>query len=377
MTRLQKEIEFPLFHLGTVPDSTGKPVTFTPGLLREMERNSNFVARAGILQAPVKYDHPAFGAPDKENHGKMVRYQVRNNSLFAVGTNWSERLQQDKAREARIAYSPEFVSEFTYIDPTTNQTVKLGPTVVGLAMLGGDRPAIKNLRPVSQFEFGENVGPADAFLMREELQNSGMLSEYCEDARYFAEVTNDARRFFSEHKDEENMDDKEVQRLLAEQDKKWSDRFEIFQKETEKKVHSFSEESKRVAKVDGLVAKLKDEKPIGQIALDAYRVALLEPTEANVQAFAEKLPAFIAPGGMAGAGDNAGDDEPTAEPKALASVRVKHFSDRSKYEVLLSQATADLAKMKPKLFSEAKATTVEQRLAVTKQYVVEREAAAN
>ena len=379
---LAKEIEFPLFHLGTVPDSKGVPVTFTPELLREMEKNSTFVSQAGILHAPVKYDHPAYGAPDKENHGKMIRYQVRNNTLFAVGTNWSDRVQADKREEKRIAYSPEFVSEFEYPDPVTGTMKKIGPTVVGLSLLGSDRPAIKNLKPFSSFEFGEAIGPADEFMIRQELRSAGYVSEYCDGTHFYAEVENDARRFSERSDSEDDMDEKDFKRLLEENDKKWEDRFTKFEKQTDERVKSFSEEGKRVEKIRAFCETVNKEKPIGKLALDRLQEALTNPTEETVRAFAESLPAFIMPGGVAGEKKTGADgkvieDDDPDEPKALASVRPKHFSDRSKHETLLAQATDDLQKIKPKLFSEAKATTVDARLGVLKQYVIEREAEAN
>ena len=367
-------------------------MTFTPELLRQMERNSNFVARAGILQAPVKYDHPAFGAPDKENHGKLVRYEVRNNSLFTAGTNWSERLQADKAREARLAYSPEFVAEFSYPDPISGKMVTLGPTVVGLAILGGDRPAIKNLKPLAQFEFGENVGPADEFLMREELRAAGMVSEYVDGQHYFGEVENDARRFFSESQKEHTMTDQEIKDAIAAGVKagvaaELNTAVAAAVAPLQQQIKSFSETSKREGVVRAFCEAVKTTKPslntlsLGRLEKILLHSDMTDPLAEEVKAFVESLSAVIVPAGR-GKGKEADVDvdeeqQNFEEPPNLARIRPSHFADRSKNETLLAAAITDLEKAKPKLFSEAKAVTLEQKLAVTKQYVVEREAAAN
>jgi hypothetical protein len=382
---LAKEIEFPLFHLGTVPDSTGTPVKFTPELLREMARNSNFVTQAGILHAPIKYDHPAHGAADKENHGKMVRYEVRGNSLFAVGTNWSDRVKADKAEEKRIAYSGEFVNEFSYPDPASGKMVKLGPTVVGLALLGSDRPAFKNLKPFSAFEFSEEISPVDAHETRQELRSAGLLSEYCDGTHFYAEVENDARRF--SERQEQTMTDAEIQAAIAAGVaplKTANDTLVASNKELSDQLRQFTETSARKTAAHEFTESLKtDKKYLGKIPTEMLEDILADPTmpapvATKVKAFCAALPAFIAPGGVAGKkADADGDDDDVDEPKNLAALRPKHFAERSKYELMLVAGTDELQTIKPKLFSEAKATTVEARLAVTKQYVIEREAAAN
>lgn len=375
---LRKTIEFPLFHVGQFTSQDGSQVPITDALLRQIEKNTNFILKSKVLQAPIGYDHPA---KDSHAHGTLVGTRYHGGVLYAQGTDWSDALVADVKASKRLAYSGELHPKFSYpAGDGSGKMIEVGPAVVGLAILGSQRPAIKNLKPLSEFEFAEGTAPADAFETREELRSAGLVSQHVDGHQFFGEVENDARRFFSEEKDDDTMDEKEFQRRIDEQEKKWSERFDTFKADAEKKIQSFSEESKRAAEIDEYCSTVGKEKPMGVIALGNLRKALTAPTVENIKAFAESLPAFIAPGGMAGkknADGTPADEEEAPEPKSLASVRVKHFADRSKNETLLAQAVADLEKIQPKLFSEAKATTLEQRIAVTKQYVVEREAAAN
>lgn len=377
MGRLQKEIEFPLFTVGLIPDSKGKPFNFTRELGMSMARNSNFALQSGILQPPIRYDHPAFGATDKENHGTFKRFEFRDNSLFAYATNWSERLQADKAREARIAYSGECVEDLEY--PDGNGTMKkLGPCVVGMAILGGDRPAFKNLKPLTKFEFAEGVSDVDAFEIVAELRKSGLIAETVEGTHFFGEVTNDSRRFFSEqHGTENDMDEKEFQKRLEENDAKWDKRFSEFVKTTEAKVQSFSDESQRIGKINAFCETVRTEKPIGKLALERLREAMKNPTEETVRAFVESLPAFLAPNGKAeekAAGDKKdrdGDDK--SEPEALAKVRPRTFSDP--HDPAIMPAVLAFGEFKPEAFKGIESDT-RAKIEKTAQYVRARDLGA-
>lgn len=378
MARLQKEIEFPLFHVGWATDINGERVNFTPELLREMARNSNYVVAADILQPPIKYSHPAFGAPDKENHGTMKRYEFRGNSLFAYGTNWSERIQADKAREAILAYSGEFKATHDYPDPNTGTMRKIGPTVVGLGILGSERPAIWNLKPISKFEFSEEVSPIDAFETIAELRKSGLIAETVEGTHFFGEVTNDSRRFFSEqHGTENDMDEKEFQKRLEENDAKWDKRFSEFVKTTEAKVQSFSEESQRIGKINAFCETVRTEKPIGKLALERLREALRTPTEETVRSFVESLPAFLAPNGKAeenAAGEKKDQDgSDKSEPEALAKVRPRTFADP--HDPAIMPAVLAFGEFKPEAFKGIEGDT-QAKIGVVARYVRERDMGA-
>lgn len=337
---LAKEIEFPLFHLGTYTSQSGAKVTFTDAMLRQMERNGNFLVRSRILQAPVKYDHPAFGAADKENHGRLVGYRYANGTLHAIGTNWSDKLVKDVEREARIAYSGEFADNFEYPDPSSRKMVKIdGPAPIGLAILGAERPAIKNLKPLSEFQFGEEINAADAWLAREELQKAGLLAEDFDGRYFFAEVTNDATRFFSESRTEDGMDEAAIQRLLDAQATKLQQGFDqqikALKDEQDKKIQSFSEQAKQTEKVIAFCETASKEKPFGKLFHDTLRKEMLEatPTEAErIQRIITALPATAPPFKMAekkkerDGGEP--DDDNGEEPKALMVLRAKHFTDR-------------------------------------------------
>lgn len=395
---LAKEIEFPLFHLGTVPDSTGTPVTFTAELLREMARNSNFVTQSGILHAPIKYDHPAAGTPDKENHGKMVRYEFRGNSLFAVGTNWSDRVKADKAAEKRIAYSGEFVPKFSYPDPTTGKTVELGPTVVGLALLGSDRPAFKNLKPFSSFEFGEAISPVDAYETRQELRSAGLVSEYCDGTHFYAEVENDARRF--SERQEQTMTDAEIQAAIAAGVKANIDAAVAAAiapavasavKPLQDQIKSFSETSKRQGEVHAFCETVRTtKKTLNKLSLDRLEKNILlhedmtPALDKEVRAFVEGLSEVILPGGMAGKKKDAGTDvdenggEDEDEPPALAKVRSKHFSevDDARSQQIVDEALTAFSEYKPDAFKGIESDPQAQ-IVKLQSYVKQRDTAAN
>lgn len=378
-------VELPIFHLGTYRDSSGTPVTFTPALLHQLAKNTNLAIKHNF-QPPVGYDHPAArgGA-----HGRISSVRVENDKkLIAVLDTTSEQLRDDAANFRRLTYSPEFNSfEFVH----EGESIKLGPTVLGLSMLGALRGAIKNtdMVPLSQVNFGEGVDPADAFMLRQELRSLGYLGEYEVDGKFFAEVENDERRF-SAH-EENTMTDAEIKQLIADGIKAGVEAsvgaaVTAAVKPLQEQIKSFSETSKRQTEVRAFCETVRTEKKsLNKLSLDRAELIMLHPDmtpalDKEFRAFVEGLSAVILPGGRAGKaeGDEGGDDEDEAqEPKVLASVRPKHFSDLSKNDAMLSQATDELQKIKPKLFSEAKATTSVQRLAVTKQYVIEREAEAN
>lgn len=354
---LKKTIEFPLFHVGQFTAMDGAKVPITEALLRQAEKNSNFILKSRILQAPIGYDHPA---KSSDAHGTLVGTRYHNGVLYAQGSDWSDTLVADVKAMKKLAYSGELDPNFTYPDGT-GKMVALGPAVVGMAILGSRRPAIKNLKPLSDFEFSEGTSPADAFETREELRSAGLVSQHVDGQHFFGEVENDATRFFSETRTEEQTpmteaEKQEMQNAINAGIAAAVAPLKQANEDLKSQIQNFSEESKRVAKVDGLVDKLKKEKPIGQIALDAYRVALLDPSEANVQAFAEKLPAFIAPGGIAGKtkekpgnGDGGEADDDGEEPKALAAIRPKHFAeiDDPRNQQLIDNALTAFAEFKP------------------------------
>lgn len=380
-------VELPIFHLGTYRDSSGVPVTFTPALLHQLAKNTKLAIKHNF-QPPIGYDHPA--ARDNGAHGRISDVRVEQDKwLIATLDTTSEQLKDDAKNFRRLTYSPEF-NNFEFVHE--GETVKLGPTVIGLSMLGAQRGAIKNtdMVPLSKVNFGEGVDSADAFIMRSELRSLGYLGEYDVDGKFFAEVENDERRF-SAH-EENTMTDAEIKQLIADGIKAGVDAsvgaaVTAAVKPLQDQIKSFSETSKRQSEVRAFCESVRTEKKsLNKLSLDRAEVILLHEDmtpalDKEFRAFVEGLSAVILPGGVAGKktdgadGDEGGDE--IDEPKTLASVRPKHFSDLSKNDAMLSQATDELQKIKPKLFSEAKATTSVQRLAVLKQHIIEREAEAN
>lgn len=391
-----------MWHRGWATATNGKKVFFTPELLREMERNSNFVVQAGILQPPVRYDHPAFGAPDKENHGKLVRYEVRGNSLFAAGTNWSERLQEDKAREAVLAYSGEFVDELEYPDPKTGTMRKLGPTVVGMAILGDTRPSMKNLMPLSKFEFsdesGAEVDPIDQHITRTELQKSGLLSDYVDGTHFFGEVVNDASRFFSEEKPkEQTMTDAEIQALVASASKTAADaavaaavaplQAKITEQATQiaaqktafdTQINAMSEASKRKTEAHAFCEKVFENKVTNVLFRERAEDILADASFSESQLVKVRGLIEAAPAGMVEAGrkgGNGNDKITTEEPDALADLKVKHFSDIDAHEAKIHAGIVAFGEFKPDAFKGVEKNTAAQ-IEIVRKHVVARDSAS-
>jgi hypothetical protein len=385
---LQKEIEFPLFHLGTETSSNGKKVEFTPAVLREMERNSNFVAQAGILTAPIKYDHPAFGARDKDNHGRLARYEVRGNSLFAVGTDWSDRIVADKRDGKKIAYSAEFFDEFEFTDPTTGKRVKLGPTVCGLAILGADRPAIKNLKPFSTFEFAEGVHVVDAYETRQELQKAGLVAETVEGTHFFGEVENDSRRF-AERDEETAMTSDELLKIGEMLQTKLDAAVAPIKADiagVKASVNQFSEQGKRDTEAHAFCEELKTKRektgPLPPAAVARLKDALTDPettpgVAAKIRVFAESIPALFVERGTS-ENEATGDDAAAKAMPNVAKLKIRTFSESERRDVgnqnLIADSIDELRAAKPELFKEAK--TMEQEIAVVQQYVAKRDGAS-
>ncbi len=338
---LKKVIEFPLFHVGQFTSSDGTPVPMTEALLRQIEKNTNFVLRSKVLQAPIGYDHPAASS---DAHGTLVGTRYANGVLYAQGDNWSDRLVDDVKAMKRLAYSGELAPKFTYPDGT-GKMIDVGPAVVGLAILGASRPAIKNLKPLSEFGFAEGTGAADEFITREELRNTGHVSEHSDGTKFFGEVENDARRFFSESHTEEQTTMTDAEKLEMQNAinaavaaavapvKQANDAL------TEQ-LRTFSEDGVRKAEAHQFCEQLKaDKKYMPEIPLGMLNDILADPTipvpgKTKIKAFAAALPSFIAPGGVAGerkkkqaegeGGEGSGEAE---EPKELAAVRPKHFAE--------------------------------------------------
>lgn len=385
---LKKVIEFPLFHVGQFTAQDGTPAPITEALLRQIEKNTNFILKSRILQAPIGYDHPA---KNSDAHGTLVGARYHNGVLYAQGDNWSDTLVADVKASKRLAYSGEYAPDFTYpAGDGSGKMVKVGPALVGMAILGSTRPAIKNLKPLSEFGFAEGVSAADEYETREELRSAGMLSEYCEDARFFAEVENDARRFFSEQKEQEStMTDAEIQAAIAAGVKANLDTavtaaVSAAVKPLQDQIKSFSETAKREADVHSFCEKVSKTRPQLSNPLTLERLEkkiLLHPDmtpslDAEIRAFCEGLSAVVLPGGVAGPGQGENDDTPTDEPKALAAVRPKHFADidNPASQAVIDAAVTAFAEFKPDAFKGIEQNEAAQ-FAKVREYVINRDTA--
>jgi hypothetical protein len=357
-------VELPIFHLGTYRSQNGTPVTFTPELLAQLARNTNFVIAQKALQPPVGYDHPA--ARDTDAHGHIASVRVDGGKLIATLDGTSAKLRDDAKNFRRLTYSPEFNTDFEFVHE--GKPVKIGPTVIGLAMLGAQRGAIKNtaMVPLSEVPFGEGVDAVSSMMLRSELRSLGYIGEYEVEGKFFAEVENDSRRF--SERQEQTMTDAEIQAAIAAGVKANIDAaiapaVAAAVKPLQDQIKSFSETSKREADVHSFCETIAStKKSLNKLSLDRLRTKiLLHPDmtpalDAEVRAFVEGLSAVVLPGGVIGKKKNAGADDPEDEgdadpdePKDLAAVRPKHFAnieDPQAQQVVNAAMTA-FAEFKP------------------------------
>jgi hypothetical protein len=80
--------------------------------------------------------------------------------------------------------------------------VKVGPTIVGLATLGSQRPAIKHPKivPLASLPFAEEVQRSDAEAARKQLAHDGLVSlTYDGDVLAFSEIAVDPNAFGEDH----------------------------------------------------------------------------------------------------------------------------------------------------------------------------------
>lgn len=377
---LDKEIEFPLFHLGTYTSQDGSKVTFTEELLQQLERNTNLVLQHKAMQAPVAYDHPATGSAA---HGVLTGARYANGVLHVKGTKWSDELVKDAKSFKRLTYSGEYQPKFSFVQD--GKPIEVGPTVVGVAMLGAKRAAIKNpaMKPLSAFEFGEGVDALHAWIVRQELGAAGLVAADYDGKLFFGEVENDARRFmFEEEKKEHQMTDAEITALVTGQVAPLKVELEAAKATIAKQdetIKNFGESTTRAADAKAYVGKLVDEKPLGKLATERLEDILADPTVptavvTKIKAFAEALPATVVGGGRAKKNANAAtdpDDDDTDEPKALAAVKPKHFADIDANESIIDAGIVALSEHEPKLKLDTKKP--DEQIKALRAYVTKRD----
>lgn len=387
------EIDIPVYTYGKYRAQDGTVENFTADHMRTLVRNTNFVIKSKAFIPTlgyVGYDHPVFGkVKDTDAHGHIVGAKFEDGVVSlrvrpVKDRDGRMRLIEDAKAGRRPHVSGEHSHSFSFVDGG-GKTVSVGPTILGLAALGSERPALKNpkITPLSEIEFPEDVSPADAYAARENLRRSGVVAQtFCEGVFAFSEIRIDPHSFADE---ENEMDEKDIARIVADavkaNDEKWDKRFSDFEKKTADTVKSFSEEGKRKEKILKFCETLNEEKPLGKIALARLEEALINPTEETVRTFAESLPAFIAPGGVAGKAkkttdaDTDEDEDDGDEPKAIAKLRPKHFSDMDANEEMIAAGVKAFGEWKPDALKDAKTTMA--KVAVVKAHIVSREAGAN
>lgn len=365
-------VELPIFHLGTYTAQNGTPVTFTQELLRQMERNTNLVIRTSKFQPPVGYDHPA--ARDTSAHGFISGVRYDNGKLIATLDGTSEQLRADAKNFKRLTYSPEFHDDFSFVHE--GKPVKVGPTVIGLAMLGAQRGAIKNsaMVPLSEVAFGENVSDVEALLLREDLRAMGYVGEYVADGKFFGEVENDTSRFFEEQENAMTADElKAINDTINAGIKAAVEPLNAKIESQGATIKQFGEEAKTRAKVTELVETIGTEKKLSKISRTRLEEALMTPTTDTVRAFAESISPVVLPGTAKKDDDTKGE---TDEPAALAAVRPKHFSDPNEHGDVLEAGLIAFGEFKPEAFKGIESNPSEQ-LAKLRGYITTRDTAAN
>lgn len=384
---LAKEIELPLFHLGTYTSRDGTPVEFNDALLRQLEKNTNFVLGSKLLQAPIGYDHPAASS---EAHGVLTGARYSNGVLYIKGRNWSDKLVNDVKSFKRLAYSGEFDNAFAYNEPGTGKNVAVGPTVIGLAILGAKRPAIKGLKPLSEVTFAEGVAPADAYMVRQELAKAHFVAEGSEGSRHFGEIDNDSTYFFDEGTDD--MDEKEFQKMLDAQAERFEKKLAEQQKSFEEKIASTAVDVKRKGDVAEFTETLTKDKKVNKSQAAKLDAILMHPTVANnkeldqlIRAFAESGSTIIVGGGVAkgktaaqkraefSADDDGEENDDDENPSMLDTLTSKEFAEMQTTpdgERKVNEAVKEFAERFPAKVAKA---TYADKLEHVRRYVTKRE----
>lgn len=394
---LTRELWLPLFPVGEYRANNGQWSKLEAAKLREMERNTRFLIRSGNLaKPPVGYQHPASSG---EARGHIGDVKFENGVLHA-------RIDQPKfiddvKKGLRLEYSGEFAEEVDFVEHGVAK--KCGPAVVGVAILGDQRPAIKNAqrRTLSDLVFGEGVTPVEAFEIKEELRKSGVVSHtYDAEGHYcFSEIAFDASVFAEENT---TMTDAEIQALVTNtvnsataplkvENEALKTKLAAQETSFNERIQSFSESSVRKGDVKNFCEAVQ--KPNGKQnpRLTGPNVArlekiLLNPSvvkdkelDSDIRAFVEGIPPILVERG-GGDGNGKGDSEGNGggdkeEPKALADVRPKHFSDIRKFGEQITASVAAYFSEHPEQLKGIENNPAAQ-VAVVSDYVTKRDLTA-
>lgn len=382
---MSKTVRIPVYTYGKYRAQDGTYEEFTDAKMRELVKNTNYVINSKAFIPAfgyVGYDHPVFGKvndTDAHGHIKAAHYEdgvVSLEVLPIADRSGRVRLLEDAKAGRRPHVSGEHHNAFSFVDG--DKTVHVGPTIVGLAALGVERPALKNPKivPLSELEFPDTVPAAEAYAARETLRKNGFVAQtFSEGVLVFSEVQ--LGKDVDDPPKEQPMtaeDKAEFAKLLEDQRKVFEARIDEVKKDADTKITAMSEGAENKRKIETRVDTIAKEKKLGDIAKTALLTAALTPTAENVLAFGEKLSAVVLPGGSVrkeGEGGEGGDPD---EPEALANLRPRHFSDMTRHESAIAAGVKAFGEYKPDAFKGIE-KNLSAQIAKTRSYVLQRDVA--
>lgn len=394
----EQTIRIPVYTYGKYRAQDGTYEEFDDAKMRALVKNTNFVIRQKAFvpaMGYVGYDHPVFGkVTDTDAHGHIVGAVYEDGVVSldvkpVADSTGRMRLIEDAKAGRRPHVSGEHHNAFSFVD-AHGKTVPVGPTILGLAALGSERPALKNPKivPLSEIEFPESVSAADAFMARETLRKSGMVAQtFSEGVLVFSEIQLPSIEDETPKEQPMTPEDKALmETMLANQATTLKAAFDAqiatVKTEAANAIKAMSEGEAAKQKTLGKVALIVTEKKLSKISAAKLEEAALNPTVESVLAFGETLSAIVLPGGTARNGEGGDTDETDGdEPPALEKLRVKHFSDRDRYQSEIAAGLEALEARKPKMFSEASklsgVAALEARIDALKTYITDRDTATN
>jgi len=362
----EKTIRIPVYTYGKYRAQDGTYEEFTDEKMRTLAKNTNFVIASKAFIPTfgyVGYDHPVFGkVKDTDAHGH-IKNAVFENGVLSLDVlpiadkSGRARLIDDAKAGRRPHVSGEHSNAFSFVDEH-GRTVNVGPTVLGLAALGTERPALKNPKivPLSEIPFPETVSPADAFAAREQLRKSGLVAQtFSEDVLVFSEIAlsqdvDDSRQEQPMTPEELNQIKGMIGDLKTELKGEITTQVAAVKTETANTIKAMSEGEQNKAKIREKVALIVTEKKLGKIAAGKLEEAALDPTTEKVLAFGETLSAVILPGKPATEKKEGDDGEGGDEPEALAKLRPKLFADPITNGDVLDAGLVAFSEFKPGAF---------------------------
>lgn len=359
----QKTIRIPVYTYGKYRAQDGTVEEFTAETMQEYVKNTNFVIQSGAFIPTVGYDHPVVGNKNTDAHGH-IKGAVFENGVVKLDVlpipdrEGRLRLVEDRAAGRRPHVSGEHTHNFSFVDGG-GKTVNVGRTILGLAALGSNRPAIKNplMLQCSEVQFPDAVTAADAFMAREELRKSGLVSQTLEEGvLVFSEIklstdVDDTPKELPMTADEkaemQRMMDAQAATLKAAFDAQLTTQINAVKAETANTIKAMSEGEAAKRKLLDRVAVVVKEKKLPPIPAAKLEEAVLDPTAERVLAFSEVLSSTVLPGPTPPKKEGESKADPTDEPAALAALRPKHFSDPIEFGEAIEAGLMAFGEYKP------------------------------